>query len=210
MKSAKPGSALGPVKTVNGYEKAGRAPGRRSQGRRPGDSAEALGDGNDFVRLPCRPPEDTLAAGAHTRYDAFVMSVRLLWLLPSLFLFASCGPPELHVHNPLAALNWSPHDGASGIELEAEPSVCLSRKLDEGTLDFASLRSGDAEPGKIPQAKVPVTVELSDVDEACIVFREPDLQPGATYHMVLEPGLASRDGQVLEVSLYSRFRTVEE
>lgn len=139
------------------------------------------------------------------------MIARLTRVLSLVFVFAACGSPEVTVVNPLTAVNWSPHDGAAGIDVDAEPSVCLSLRIDQGSLaENVSLRRGDYEPGAIPETEVDASIELSTGDDACIVFRQPDLQYGTTYHMVLEPGLESLDSVELGVRLSSRFTTAEE
>ncbi len=141
------------------------------------------------------------------------MRARLIVVLISSFFFLGCGP-EITVSNPLSVLNWSPHDGAAGIDVDAVPSVCLSLEIEEDSLEHAALRLGDSDVQGAPgTTDVPASIELSAVDSACIVFRpSASLAPGTTYHMVLEPGIRSSEkgGISLEVTLFSRFTTVDE
>jgi hypothetical protein len=138
------------------------------------------------------------------------MILRIFRCLPVALLLVACGPPEITVVEPIQAVNWSPHDGATGIDVAWEPSVCLSLDVDETTLGHVSLREGTSDPGTVPETQVDATVALSAADARCIVFREPALQPDRTYHMVLAPGLQTVDGAVLEYRLSARFRTAAD
>jgi hypothetical protein len=138
------------------------------------------------------------------------MNLRLIRCLPLALLIVACGPPEITVVEPIQAVNWSPHDGATGIEVTWEPSVCLSLEVDEATLGHVTLREGESDPGSVPETQVTANVALSGADGRCIVFREPALEAGRTYHMVLAPGLQTTDGSVLDYRLSSRFRTAAE
>ncbi len=137
------------------------------------------------------------------------MRARLGWVTVSMLMAFACGPPEVTVLTPMSVLNWSPHDGAIGIALGSEPSVCLSVEIDEDTLDNASLRiEEEEEPGVFSETEVECEVKLSSADSRCIVFRDPGLQAATTYFMVLEPALQSVEGVSLGMKVSSRFTTV--
>ena len=144
-----------------------------------------------------------------TEVECSPMRTRNLGLVAAVAFLFGCGP-EITVINPLAVVNWSPHDGAVGIELNAQPSVCLSIAIDEDSLDQVSLRVGDAEPGHVPETLVDAEIGLSEIDGACITFAGADFEHDTTYYMVLEPDLRSSDGATLGVRVSSKFRTVAE
>ncbi|RMG15339.1 MAG: hypothetical protein D6729_12565 [Deltaproteobacteria bacterium] len=119
----------------------------------------------------------------------------------------ACGSPSVTITEPLGVVNWSPHDGATGIEVDWVVSVCLTRPLDAETLGNATLRvdDGNGAPGGDAVAK---TATLTEADPACLEFsKEPLLDPGTTYHIVLGPDLAAEDGMTLGRTLSSQFTT---
>ncbi|MGI5864211.1 MAG: Ig-like domain-containing protein [Myxococcales bacterium] len=114
---------------------------------------------------------------------------------------SACGEPSLEVNVPLAIVNVSPHDGATEVDLQAEPVVCFNRDMDpalaEGFLVLQTEASG-AEVGQgISQSGSP----------RCLVIEHVGLESDGAYVVRAKEGLAAADGSELAVEIVSRFRT---
>lgn len=127
----------------------------------------------------------------------------------TLLLAVGCGQPTVNVIEALSVVNWSPHDGASCIGLDAAPSVCLSRDLSEASLEAISLHPSDG-TGAMADSKVTVTASISETEPGCAVLTPTALTPATDYFIVLEPELTAADGTALDRRLIARFRTEDD
>jgi hypothetical protein len=130
-------------------------------------------------------------------------------VLTGVLLAVGCGSPTINVVDPLAVVNWSPHDGATCIDPtwpDLTFSVCLSRPLSASSATAAiSLQTVDA--AGVPDGEVTATVGLSTGDPACAQITDATLTADTGYAIVLEAALEAEDGTALGHQLMSRFRT---
>ena len=125
-------------------------------------------------------------------------------LLPMLCLLAlaACGDPKVEVVVPLAIVNVSPHDGATGIAPAAVPTVCFNREMDltaaKGSLELRV----DGETSNVPGLGIKAAGVLE-----CLSLDHEDLLADTAYVIVAKKGLAAADGTLLAVEVSSRFRT---
>lgn len=123
-----------------------------------------------------------------------------------------CGKPNINFVDPFAAVNWSPHDGASCINKDwpnLTMAVCMSREVDATSAGAnASIQAVDAN-GDPDGTPITASVGLSAQDPACIEFSNPVLQDATDYMIVLDSALTGKDGTVLGHRLTSRFRTTD-
>ena len=131
----------------------------------------------------------------------------VLTSLPFVVAAAGCGSPQVTITEPLGVVNVSPHDGATGIEVDWTVSVCMTRPLNADSLAYVGLYPDDGQ-GALADSPVDKTVALTEADPACFEFsKEPLLDPDTTYYVVLGPGLAAEDGTKLGREVRSEFTT---
>ncbi len=134
---------------------------------------------------------------------------KLAAVLTGVFLAVGCGSPTINVVDPLAVVNWSPHDGATCVD-PAWPnltfSVCLSRPLSAASaatnVTLQTLDSSGALEGAVT-----ATIGLSATDAACVEISGVTLIDATDYALVLEAALEAEDGTALGHQLMSKFRT---
>ncbi|MDF1564644.1 MAG: hypothetical protein P1V51_16495 [Deltaproteobacteria bacterium] len=130
-------------------------------------------------------------------------------VLSGVLWVVGCGSPTINVVDPLAVVNWSPHDGATCIDPDwpgLTLSVCLSQALDPASAGSnVSLQTVDA--AGAPAGAVSATVALASGDAACAQLTGFTLDPDTEYAIVLASALAAEDGTELGHQLISRFRT---
>jgi len=130
------------------------------------------------------------------------------WLvLAAVALSAGACGPQIELVEPFGAVNWSPHDGAAGVDPKWQPMVCLSRPVDATTLGAAVIFEADdqGEPTTVSSGKAP---ELVAEDPACILFGSvPTLSVRQGYVIVLGEELKAEDGTQLGRRLTAGFTT---
>jgi hypothetical protein len=119
-----------------------------------------------------------------------------------LLALAACGDPKVEVVVPLAIVNVSPHDGATGIARNAVPTVCFNREMDVTGAKGSLAMRVDGETGNVPG----LGIKAAGVAE-CLSLDHDDLLPDTAYVIDAAKGLPATDGTLLAVTVASRFRT---
>jgi hypothetical protein len=127
-------------------------------------------------------------------------------LLPALGLFAllGCGQPTVDVVVPLAIVAVSPHDGSTGIDLAAVPTVCFSQDMDaakaEGSL-LLETESGVAVSGQSVKAAGSVR---------CLSIAHDALTADTNYVVHAKLGLKAGDDSEFKADVLSHFHTAPQ
>jgi hypothetical protein len=116
-------------------------------------------------------------------------------------LLVACGEPQLEVAVPLAIVNVSPHDGATGIDPQAKPIVCFNRDVSAaGATGFLQLEDEDSGEA--------ISQGLATAGNArCLMIDHAGLKADTGYVLRASVGLPSSDGAELAAEVTSRFRT---
>jgi len=117
------------------------------------------------------------------------------------FVLWGCGDPQLEVNVPLAVVNFSPHDGAAGIAVDARPTVCFNREMNPA--DAAGMLVLEKDTGEaVAGQSVAATASLR-----CLALEHAPLEANGAYLVRAKEGLSASDGAQLAVEIVSRFRT---
>jgi hypothetical protein len=127
-------------------------------------------------------------------------------LLPALGLFAllGCGQPSVDVKVPLAIVAVSPHDGATGIDLTAVPTVCFSQDMD----------ASKAEGSLVLETEAGVPAGGQSVKAAgsvrCLSIAHDALTADTSYVVHARLGLKSSDDTEFQADVLSHFHTAAQ
>ncbi|MBI5549275.1 MAG: Ig-like domain-containing protein [Deltaproteobacteria bacterium] len=116
-------------------------------------------------------------------------------------LLAACGEPRVEVVVPLAVISVSPHDGATGIDRSAAPTVCFNREVDAQTAASSLSLEVEGGAGADGQAVKPAGVSY------CLSLEHHELKADTLYVIRLAKGLLAADGTPLAAELTFRYRT---
>ncbi|MHB8418996.1 MAG: Ig-like domain-containing domain [Myxococcales bacterium] len=142
-------------------------------------------------------------------------------------LLAACQAPTLELDVPLAAVNWSPQDGASGVCPSWPVTVCFNQPIDPSSLgDFLIGTNLTCREGAPIASSVDVTAQRADsanplASPSCVVMAPPTggWSAGACYTVEAEgedlqagagvAGLADGGTDLLPVTLRSVFQVAK-
>jgi hypothetical protein len=124
--------------------------------------------------------------------------MRKLLMTVGFVVLSSCGP-KVEVIVPLAIVSASPHDGATGIDRAAVPTLCFNRDMSAATPDLIlESESGAAVSGQTVQATG---------NPRCLSISHDLLEPNTLYQVHAKLGLKAADGVELAADVVSHFRT---
>lgn len=117
-------------------------------------------------------------------------------------VLAGCGDPKVEIVVPLAIVSVSPHDGATGIDRDAVPTVCFNRDMDAAKASGNLLLEDDK--GGVVTSQ-PVTTGSA----RCLSVTHDPLQADTTYILHAKQGLGAADATLLSADARSQFRTAK-